>query len=105
MLGENSRGPYCSMACRKVSTMSGEISSGMLWFSAMLWNRPISFSTRSMVKLMLRLPLRMIWLSVSWTKELPDEILIASNVVLRSMPAAFIVTSASAQVIRFAVAR
>ena len=31
-----------------------------------------------MVKAMSRLPLRMTWLSVSWTKELPDEMRIAS---------------------------
>ena len=35
----------------------------------------------------------------------PDEILIASKVVFRSIPAAFAVTSASQQVTRLAVAR
>ena len=57
------------------------------------------------MKLMSREPLRMTWLSVSWTKELPLEIRIASYVVARSTPAAAIVASASVTAIRLAVAR
>ena len=52
-----------------------------------------------------REPLRMTWLSVSCTKELPEEIRIASHVTERSIPAARAVTKASQQDTRLAVAR
>ena len=46
--------------------------------SAISWNREMSFTTKSMVKLISREPFRITWLSVSWTKELPEEMRIAS---------------------------
>ena len=65
----------------------------------------MSLRTSSIVKLMSRLPFRITCDSVSCTKEFPLEILIASYVVARSIPAAADVTSASLSDSRFAVAR
>ena len=65
----------------------------------------MSLLTRSIVNEMSRDPFRITWLSVSCPNELPEEIRIASQVVLRSIPAAFAVTSASQHDTRLAVAR
>ena len=85
--------------------MSGFISRGTPTSSAIDWNSPMSFCTKSIVKFTSRDPDRINWLSVSCTKDVPELILIASYVVAISSPAAFIVTIASHRVSRLAVAR
>ena len=78
MFGDHSLGPYRAAPSLKISIIFGEISSGTPARSASSWNRLMSLMTRSIVKLMSRLPFRITWLSVSWTKEFPDEMRIAS---------------------------
>ena len=105
MLGDHSREPYRAAPSLKTSIITGLSSTGTSCRSAIAWNSPMSLPTRSIVNEMSREPFRITWLSVSWTKELPEEIRIASQVVFRSMPAALAVTIASQQEIRLAVAR
>lgn len=45
---------------------------------AIAMNRPTSFFTKSIVKLMSREPFKITWPSVSWTNELPEDAAIAS---------------------------
>jgi hypothetical protein len=61
-----------------MSIISGQISSGTPLRSAIFWKRPMSFCTRSIVKFTSREPDRISWLSVSCTKEVPEEMRIAS---------------------------
>ena len=105
MLGDHSREPYRASPSLKISTRIGLSSTGTPHRSASAWNSPMSLLTRSIVNEMSREPLRITWLSVSWTNEFPEEIRIASHVVSRSSPAAFAVTIASQQDTRLAVAR
>ena len=78
MFGDSSRGPNWRAPSLKMSSTSGESASGTCFAFAIESNRPTSLITRSIVKLMSRLPFRMTCDSVSCTKELPEEIRIAS---------------------------
>ena len=85
--------------------ISGENLSSILFLWAISWNKEISFITRSKVKLMSRLPFKMNWLSVWWTKEFTDKIFIASQTVHRSKFSNFIVVCASQHATRWVMAQ